>query len=166
MKNLVLVFFLVGFSQAVFCQKTNPLDCVFMDSTETETTLRSFTKDGNNVLVIAWSFWCAPCNKSLNTIAAHREGWLTENKTEVVVLSHDKLDQKQKSLSRWISKGFQFHLLYDFKNNRNSSLINASTLPTFYLLDKDGELLYRLPTGIDDSNFADLDAAIKMKQPK
>ena len=103
---------------------------------------------GRPVLFNLWATWCPPCREEMPSM----EKLYTKLKDEGFVilaasstLSNDKLADVQSYAKK---NNFSFHVLFDAEEAIDYSYFTGS-IPTSYIIDKDGMMVARLVGGID-----------------
>ena len=118
---------------------------------------------GKVVLVDFWATWCGPCRAAMPRVEALHQKL---QKSGLIVLGVCVADEKA-NFDGWIKEPkvpTTYQLLYDKagKATDDSKILNAyqlSMIPTFYLIGKDGKVLFT-GSGVGDDTEKGLDAAL------
>lgn len=116
---------------------------------------------GKVVLVDFWATWCGPCREAMPRVEA-----LHQKLKDLVVLGVCVSDEK-KNFADWQAHPkvpTTYTLLFDQAGRSDDSAImndyRLSEIPTFYLIGKDGKVLYA-GVGSGEDNETGLKAALK-----
>jgi thiol-disulfide isomerase/thioredoxin len=99
---------------------------------------------GEVVLLNFWATWCAPCVAEMPSLQN-----LYNDYGEKVTFLFVAQDKKQK-VSTFIEK-HGYNLPIYFSNTKAPGLLTAKTIPTTYVIDKQGEIIV-VETGVSDWN--------------
>ncbi len=92
------------------------------------------------VIVDFWAKWCGPCKKALPHLSDLQEKY--RDLVNVICISTDKARDAGKVRSFVKSKNFEFITLLD-PNKNVSKLFNVNTIPRTFIIDENGEIVYR-----------------------
>lgn len=92
---------------------------------------------GKAVFINIWATWCKPCRAEMPSIAGARDRLAGKN--IVFLLASDDAVEDIKAFER--EQQFGFHYL----QVENMDKLSISALPTTYIYDAQGELVYGLP---------------------
>ena len=119
-------------------------------------------RDKKNVLLCFWASWCGPCIKSLPTIKKLATEY-ANNDLEIISISIDKYESDWlKALEKlkipWIqtcdiekyNNGISIEELYDIKY-----------IPQYFLINKEGRLIYHSTQSKDDDEYSVLKKTLK-----
>lgn len=92
---------------------------------------------GKPVLVIFWATWCGPCLQRIPDEIALRNAF-TEDELAIIAVSTDERESTVRDFAR--SRGLNFTVVWD-EGSRIAAQYSAYTLPTMYVLDRDGIII-------------------------
>ena len=99
--------------------------------------------DGQHPLIISFfATWCHPCMRELSAIHEVYEDWQEETGVRLVAVSIDKSSNVMKVKPLVRSKGWNYEVLLD-TNQSFSRALNVTLIPSVFLLDKTGKIVYR-----------------------
>jgi len=92
------------------------------------------------VIIDFWAKWCSPCKKALPHLSDMQEKY--EDLVNVVCITIDKARNEDKAKSYVKSRNFKFITLFD-PNKDVSKLFNVNTIPRTFIINKNGEIVFR-----------------------
>lgn len=163
LKNLLTFSFFafVLFSFSAHVSKPFPeLDIKSVDGKVVSTN--SFTKNEKITIVSFWATWCTPCKRELDAIHEVYEDWVTDYNIQLVAITIDDARGLTKVPAIVQSKGWEFTVLADSKQELMQTL-NFQTIPQTFLLDKQGNIVYT-HSGYNPGDEIKLEEEIKKLQ--
>ena len=134
----ILIFSVLFLISTVFALDTMPdftLEDINGDQIDSDELLSK-----KAVIVDFWAKWCGPCKKALPHLSDLQEKY--RDLVNVVGISTDKARDAGKVRSFVKSKNFEFITLLD-PNKNVSKLFNVNTIPRTFIIDENGEIVYR-----------------------
>ncbi|MDP8227089.1 MAG: TonB family protein [Candidatus Celaenobacter polaris] len=92
------------------------------------------------VIIDFWAKWCNPCKKALPHLSDIQEKY--GDLVNVVCITIDKARDKDKAKSFVKSKDYEFITLFD-PNQSVSDMLNVNTIPRTFIINENGEIVYR-----------------------
>ncbi len=92
------------------------------------------------VIIDFWAKWCGPCKKAFPHLSDLQEKY--EDLVNVVCITIDKARDGDKAKSFVKSRKFEFITLFD-PNKDVSKLFNVNTIPRTFIINENGEIVYR-----------------------
>lgn len=102
---------------------------------------RDYLKDGKITIVSFWATWCTPCKRELDAINEYYAEWKEKYNVQLLAITIDDARGITKVPSLVQSKGWEFTVLSDIKQELQQAL-NFQTVPQSYLLNDKGEIVY------------------------
>ena len=100
-----------------------------------------FFNEGKITVVSFWATWCVPCQKELDNISKYYGEWQEDYDVQLVAISIDSERILPKVAGIVESKGWDYHVFSDAKQELMKSL-EFQTIPQTFLLDSDGNIVY------------------------
>lgn len=136
---LVLAVFL--FSSA-FTTINNTLPDVDVKTLDGQTVNIQDLVGNEKITVISfWATWCSPCKKELDAINEVYADWQEEYNVELLAITIDDARSLAKVPAMVESKGWEYTVLSDAKQDLKRAL-NFQTVPQTFLIDQNGEIVY------------------------
>jgi thiol-disulfide isomerase/thioredoxin len=136
---ILLVLAALELSDAATQQTGEILDLVLLDLDGKETRLAAVT-DGRASLLYFWATWCKPCRKLRPKVSTFAREF--RDQIRVLGINVGGMDSRQ-VLEKYRSRHrITYPLLLDY-NDRAVKEYRIFTIPTFFLLTSNGEILYR-----------------------
>lgn len=101
----------------------------------------SFVKDGKVTVVSFFATWCKPCQLEMDNIAEIYPDWKEQYDVEMVSISIDDSRGSAKLNALVNSKGWEYTILLDERQQIQRAL-GFQTIPQTFLLDKNGNIIY------------------------
>lgn len=140
-KNLLLVAaILIALSSFTGMAKVFPkVDLKDMKGSPVNT--ESFINNGKITVVSFFATWCKPCQLEMDNIAEIYPDWQEAYGVEMVSISVDDARSQAKLKSLVASKGWEFEVLVDDKQQIQRAL-GFQTIPQTFLLDQKGNIVF------------------------
>ncbi len=111
---------------------------------------------GKVVLLDFWATWCEPCKRSLPLYNT----WQTELATAGLRVVAASVDGTPKELAAFARELAPELTVWRDVDGQNASSLDLPTMPTAYLIGRDGKVLWR-HTGFESSDASDIRAHIQ-----
>ncbi len=144
MKRLNLLFVLVFFtSLTTFGQKTQfPTNALVYDLQGKSIDLTDYVKNGKPTLISFWATWCKPCKLELTNMAELYPDWQEKYDLEIVAISTDNARTLPK-VKTIVSQKRWDYIILNHPGNELQTALNFMTIPETFLLDGEGNIIYR-----------------------
>lgn len=98
---------------------------------------------GNDKITVIsfWATWCSPCKKELDAINEVYLDWQEEYNVELLAITIDDARSLAKVPAMVESKGWEYTVLSDAKQDLKRAL-NFQTVPQTFLINQEGEIVY------------------------
>lgn len=103
--------------------------------------IQDFVGQGKITVVSFWATWCSPCKRELDAIADLYPEWQEEYNVEFLAITIDNARALAKVPAMVASKGWEYTVLSDAKQELQRAL-NFQTIPQTFLLNEAGEIIY------------------------
>ena len=97
--------------------------------------------NGKITVISFWATWCSPCKRELDAIADIYPDWQEEFNVELLAITIDDARGVAKVPAMVASKGWEYTILSDSKQDLQRAL-NFQTVPQTFLLNEAGEIIY------------------------
>lgn len=104
--------------------------------------IKNYESNGKITVMSFWATWCSPCKRELDAIAEVYEDWQEDYDMELVAVTIDNARALPKVLPMVETKGWEYDVLSDAKEDLKRAL-NIQTVPFTLLLDQNGEIVYK-----------------------
>lgn len=137
-----LLSFIVLIQAVVLNANNNPFPSINIKSLDGKIVNTSeFATKGQLTVVSFWASWCTPCKVELDVINDLYAEWKEKYNIQVVAITIDDARGLTKVPSIVKTKGWEFTVLADHKQELQQAL-NFSTIPQTFLLNEKGEIVY------------------------
>lgn len=96
---------------------------------------------GKTTVVSFWATWCSPCKRELDNVSELYEDWQADYDAEVIAITIDDARGFAKVPGMVASKGWEFPILADTKQELMQAL-NFQSIPQTFILDAEGKIVY------------------------
>jgi len=103
--------------------------------------IQDLVGNGKITVISFWATWCSPCKRELDAIAEIYPDWQDEFNVELLAITIDDARGVAKVPAMIASKGWEYKVLSDSKQELQRAL-NFQTVPQTYLLNEAGEIIY------------------------
>ena len=138
-----LILILIFTVSALFVQANNsPFPSINIKTLDGKTINTSeFTSNGKITVVSFWATWCTPCKRELDVINEVYAEWAEKYNIQLLAITIDDARGLTKVPAMVQSKGWEFTVLADSKQELQQAL-NFQTIPQTFLLNEKGEIVY------------------------
>lgn len=117
-------------------------------------TFRMVEQRGKKVVLSFWASWCAPCRRELPALSR----W-AKSHPDVVLLAVN-VDRKAADAEKFIQQvAFDVPVAFD-PDASHLGQYGVTSMPTMFLFDRKGELVFRKTGYSEEKGFAELEAAL------
>jgi len=103
--------------------------------------IQDFANNGKITVISFWATWCSPCKKELDAIADMYEDWQADYDMELVAVTIDNARALSKVPAMVETKGWDYIVLSDAKQELQRAL-NFQSVPQTFLINEKGEIVY------------------------
>jgi len=103
--------------------------------------IQDYIGKGKITVVSFWATWCSPCKRELDAIAEFYPEWQEEYNVELVAVTIDDSRSLAKVPAMLETKGWEYTVLADVKQELKKAL-NFQTVPQTFLLNQKGEIVH------------------------
>jgi cytochrome c biogenesis protein CcmG/thiol:disulfide interchange protein DsbE len=103
--------------------------------------IQDLVGNGKITVISFWATWCSPCKRELDAIAEIYPDWQEEYGMELLAVTIDDARGVAKVPAMVASKGWEYKVLSDSKQELQRAL-NFQTVPQTFLLNAQGEIIY------------------------
>lgn len=115
--------------------------------------------NGKITVVSFWATWCAPCKRELDAVGELLPEWKEKYDVEVVAITLDNSRGLAKVPAMVQSKGWEYVILSDSKQQLQQAL-GFQSIPQSFLVDAEGNIVYS-HTGYSPGDEFELEDEIK-----
>lgn len=142
MRIQVLTFFAALLMASVTLQAGNPFPSINVKTLDGKiVNTKEYTQAGKITVISFFATWCTPCKKELDMIHELYEEWTEKYNMQLVAITIDDARGLTKVPALVSSKGWEFTVLADYKQELMQSL-SFQTIPQTFLLNDKGEIVY------------------------
>jgi cytochrome c biogenesis protein CcmG/thiol:disulfide interchange protein DsbE len=140
-KNLFTILGLV-LSSAFLLANGSPFPSVAIKTLDGKSVnIQDYTNSGKITVVSFWASWCTPCKRELDAINEVYSEWSDKYGIQLLAITIDDARGLSKVPAMVKSKGWEFTVLADSKQELQRAL-NFQTIPQTFLINKNGEIVY------------------------
>lgn len=140
-KNILSLFALV-LSSSLLLANNNPFPSIEVKTLDGKSVnIQDYTTSGKITVVSFWATWCTPCKRELDAINDVFADWVDQYDIQLLAISIDDARGLTKVPAMVKSKGWEFTVLADTKQELQRAL-NFQTIPQSFLLNEKGEIVY------------------------
>lgn len=110
-----------------------------LDGKQVNTT--EYTSKGKITIVSFWATWCTPCKRELDVLNDLYGEWVEKYDIQLLAITIDDSRGLSKVPAMVQTKGWEFTILADSKQELQQAL-NFQTIPQTFLLNEKGEIVY------------------------
>jgi len=103
--------------------------------------IQDYVGKGKITVISFWATWCSPCKRELDAIAEIYPDWQEEYDVDFLAITIDDARSMAKVPSMVETKGWEYTILADSKQELQKAL-NFQTVPQTFLLDAEGKIVY------------------------
>lgn len=135
----VLSAFTINSSPAADGNTLPEVDVKTMDGKSVN--IQDLVGNGKITVISFWATWCSPCKRELDAIAEIYPDWQDDFNVELLAVTIDDARGVAKVPAMVASKGWEYTILSDSKQELQRAL-NFQTVPQTFLLNGEGEIVY------------------------
>jgi peroxiredoxin len=140
MKKLLFAFsaFVILSSFTILSGKFPEVNVKTLDSKTVSTS--DYIGKGKITVVSFWATWCSPCKRELDAISELYPEWVEKYDVQFLAITVDDARGVAKVPAMVRSKGWEYTILSDSKQDLQRAL-NFQTVPQTFLLDGQGNII-------------------------
>lgn len=141
-KNTAFTLILALFQVGIIFANNSPFPSINIKTLDGKTINTSdYTSKGKITVVSFWATWCTPCKRELDVINEVYAEWAEKYNLQLLAITIDDARGLTKVPAMVKSKGWEFTVLADSKQELQQAL-NFQTIPQTFLLNDKGEIVY------------------------
>ena len=138
----LLILAVVIVTSAFAPESSSPLPDVNVKTLEGKSVnIRDMVGNDKITVISFWATWCSPCKRELDAIGEIYEDWQDEYNVELLAITIDDARSLAKVPALVESKGWEYTVLSDVKQDLKRAL-NFQTVPQTFLVDQSGQIVY------------------------
>ncbi|HRO07462.1 MAG TPA: TlpA disulfide reductase family protein [Saprospiraceae bacterium] len=127
---------------SIIFANNNPFPSVSIKTLDGKSVnIQEYTNNGKITVVSFWASWCTPCKRELDAIHEIYDEWVEKYDIQLLAITIDDARGLSKVPAMVKSKGWEFTVLADSKQELQRAL-NFQTIPQTFLLNQKGEIVY------------------------
>jgi peroxiredoxin len=154
---LSVVFF--SFSAKTFEEQLPSIELKDIDGNTVN--IQDFGNNGKITIISFWATWCGPCIKELDNMNELYEDWVDDYGLELIAVSVDDARNIPKVKPMVNGRGWPYNVLLD-ENRDLSRALNVSNPPMTFLIDKEGNIVYKHTGYTEGAEYKLLDEIKKL----
>jgi peroxiredoxin len=154
---LSVVFF--SFSAKTFEEQLPSIELKDIDGNTVN--IQDFGNNGKITIISFWATWCGPCIKELDNMNELYEDWVEDYGLELIAVSVDDARNIPKVKPMVNGRGWPYNVLLD-ENRDLSRALNVSNPPMTFLIDKEGNIVYKHTGYTEGAEYKLLDEIKKL----
>ncbi|MBK8625676.1 MAG: TlpA family protein disulfide reductase [Saprospiraceae bacterium] len=141
-KNTFFTLLVLVFQVSYISANNNPFPSINIKTLDGKTVnTNDYTSKGKITVVSFWATWCTPCKRELDVINEVYGEWAEKYNVQLLAITIDDARGLTKVPAMVQSKGWEFTVLADSKQELQQAL-NFQTIPQTFLLNEKGEIVY------------------------
>lgn len=141
-KNTFFTLLVLVFQVSYISANNNPFPSINIKTLDGKTVnTNDYTSKGKITVVSFWATWCTPCKRELDVINEVYSEWAEKYNVQLLAITIDDARGLTKVPAMVQSKGWEFTVLADSKQELQQAL-NFQTIPQTFLLNEKGEIVY------------------------
>lgn len=142
MKKLLIMCLSVVLLSSFTADTGNPFPSAKLKTLDGKSVdILDYVGKGKVTVVSFWATWCSPCKRELDAISSLYPDWVEEFDVELIAVTIDDSRALAKVPSMVQSKGWEYTVLSD-KKQELQRMLNFSTVPQTFVVDQDGNIVY------------------------
>ena len=140
-KSLFTILFLVVVT-GLLSANNNPFPSVTIKTLDGKSVnIQDYTNNGKITVVSFWATWCTPCKRELDALNEIYDEWVEKYDVQLLAITIDDARGLSKVPAMVKSKGWEFTILADSKQELQRAL-SFQTIPQTFLINQNGEIVY------------------------
>lgn len=103
---------------------------------------RTWSNNGQPMIVNFWATWCAPCKRELGAIAEKYEDWQKRTGVKLIAVSIDDARSMARVAPYVNGQGWDYEVYLDPNGDLKRGL-NVNNVPHTFLINGSGEIVYQ-----------------------